>query len=140
LQTRNFISLFRGGAGTGKSFVLRELVSCLATSARPVVILAPQRQQVVDMERGGFPAPTTVADFLVRRSPLKYAVVVVDEAGQIGARQMLDLIRFVKSFEGRLILSGDTRQHGPVETSDALLAMERYAGLKPAELKRIRRQ
>jgi hypothetical protein len=39
-----------------------------------------------------------------------------------------------------VILSGDTRQHGPVEASDALVAIERHAGVKPVELRRIRRQ
>ena len=68
------------------------------------------------------------------------SVCDVGEAGQIGARQMRDLIRFVASLNGRLILSGDTRQHGPVEASDALLAIEHYSGLKPIELERIRRQ
>jgi Sigma-70, region 4 len=33
-----------------------------------------------------------------------------------------------------------TRQHGAVEASDALLAIERHAGVKPVELHKIRRQ
>jgi hypothetical protein len=53
---------------------------------------------------------------------------------------MLDLLRLVKEANGRLILSGDTRQHGPVEASDALRAIERYSGLCPAQLDEIRRQ
>ena len=68
------------------------------------------------------------------------AVVVVDEAGQIGGRQMLELIRLVRERNARLILSGDTRQHGAVEASDALLAIERHSGVKPVELHKIRRQ
>jgi ATP-dependent exoDNAse (exonuclease V) alpha subunit len=40
----------------------------------------------------------------------------------------------------RVILSGDTRQHGAVEASDALLAIERHSGVKPVELHKIRRQ
>jgi len=64
----------------------------------------------------------------------------VDEAGQIGGRQILALIRAVRDQNARLILSGDTRQHGPVEASDALLAIERYSGITPVELRRIRRQ
>ena len=40
----------------------------------------------------------------------------------------------------RLILSGDTRQHGAVEASDALLAIERHSGVRPVELHNIRRQ
>jgi hypothetical protein len=51
-----------------------------------------------------------------------------------------DLLRLVHERRGRLILSGDTRQHGPVEASDALRAIERYSGLRAAELNQIRRQ
>jgi ATP-dependent exoDNAse (exonuclease V) alpha subunit len=64
----------------------------------------------------------------------------VDEAGQIGGRQMLDLIRLVRERNARLILSGDTRQHGAVEASDALLVIERHSGVRPVELHNIRRQ
>ena len=49
LRSTNGVSVFRGGAGTGKSFVLRELVEQLRQSGRGVVVLAPQRQQVVEM-------------------------------------------------------------------------------------------
>ena len=140
LTSRDFITLFRGGAGTGKSFVLKQLANGLTTSSHSVTVLAPQRQQVVDLRNDGLPHPTTVADFLNRQAMPERGVVVVDEAGQIGARQMLELIRVVNERKGRIIFSGDTRQHGPVEASDALLALERYANLRPAELETIRRQ
>ena len=140
LHSTNGVSIFRGGAGTGKSFVLRELVEQLRQSGRGVVVLAPQRQQVAEMEMAGFPSPTTVANFLIRRELADSAVTVVDEAGQIGGRQMLELVRLIKERHGRLVLSGDTRQHGAVEASDALLAIERHAGVKPVELRKIRRQ
>ena len=38
------------------------------------------------------------------------------------------------------MLSGDTRQHGPVEASDALVAIERHSGIQAVELHTIRRQ
>src|SRR5450432_1629143 len=53
---------------------------------------------------------------------------------------MHELLSFVKANGGRVILSGDTRQHGAVEASDALRAIERYAGLEAARLTKIRRQ
>jgi ATP-dependent exoDNAse (exonuclease V) alpha subunit len=53
---------------------------------------------------------------------------------------MLELVRLIHERHGRLVLSGDTRQHGAVEASDALLAIERHAGVKPVELHKIRRQ
>ena len=140
LCSTNRVSVFRGGAGTGKSFVLRELVEQAQQAGRRVVVLAPQRQQVVDMEKTGLPSPSTVASFLLKRELVAGAVVVVDEAGQIGGRQMLELLRLACENNARVILSGDTRQHGAVEASDALLAIERHSGVKPVELHKIRRQ
>lgn len=140
LSSRDFITLFRGGAGTGKSFVLKRLADGLKENGHTVTVLAPQRQQVVDLKKDGLPQPTTLTDFLNRKFMSERGVVVVDEAGQIGARQMFELVRFVNERKGRIIFSGDTRQHGPVEASDALLALERYAHLRPAELETIRRQ
>lgn len=140
LGSTNLVSVFRGGAGTGKSFVLHELVRHIQQSGRPVAVLAPQRQQVVDMERSGLPSPATVASFLTKFELPERAIIVVDEAGQIGGRQMLALLRFAKERNARVVLSGDTRQHGAVEASDALLAIERHGGVKPVELHKIRRQ
>ena len=140
LSSTDAVSVFRGGAGTGKSFVLRELAEQLQQAGRPVVVLAPQRQQVVDMEKSGLPSPTTIANFLLKRELADRAVIVVDEAGQIGGRQMLELLRLARDRNTRVILSGDTRQHGAVEASDALLAIERHSGVKPVELHKIRRQ
>lgn len=140
LRSTSSISLFRGGAGTGKSFVLRELVEQVQRAGRRVAVLAPQRQQIVDMERANLPSPTTVTSFLLKRDLVEGAVIVVDEAGQIGGRQMVELLRLARERKARVILSGDTRQHGAVEASDALLAIERHSGVKPVQLHTIRRQ
>lgn len=139
LRSRDFITLFRGGAGTGKSFALKELERGLTAAGRAVVVLAPQRQQVQDLQADGLGADT-LAHFLQQKQQMRDAVVIVDEAGQVGARQLGELIRVVRANCGRLILSGDTRQHGAVAASDALLAIEKHAGLKPAVIQTIRRQ
>ena len=140
LSSCDFVTLFRGGAGTGKSFTLREIKTGLNNAGHVVQVLAPQRQQVADLERDGFPHAETVSAFLTRRSMPRGAIVLVDEAGQIGGEQMLQLLDYVQVGRGRLILSGDTRQHGAVEASDALRAIEQYSGLQAAELTNIRRQ
>lgn len=140
LASRDFITVFRGGAGTGKSYVLRRLEKAMNRAGRQTCVIAPQRQQVIDLARDGFDRPQTIAEFLERNEMPEGAVVMADEAGQIGGKQMSALIDLVESRGGRLILSGDTRQHGPVEASDALRAMERHSGLQPVELKDIRRQ
>jgi conjugative relaxase-like TrwC/TraI family protein len=140
LSSRNFVTLFRGAAGTGKSFTLKEVRAGLLNAGHSVQVIAPQRQQVLDLARDLGGEGQTVSEFLTKKQMETGAVVIVDEAGQIGAKQMLELIQYVRGSNGRLILSGDTRQHGPVEASDALRAIEKFTGLNAAELKTIRRQ
>jgi conjugative relaxase-like TrwC/TraI family protein len=140
LNSRDFITLFRGGAGTGKSYALREVRRGLEAAGHPIQVIAPQRQQVIGLECDGFRRVQTVSEFLTKQHMLPHAVVIVDEAGQIGAKQMQQLLRYVRVNSGRVILSGDTRQHGAVQASDALRAIEKYSGLKAAELNEIRRQ
>ncbi len=140
LQSASLVTLFRGGAGTGKSFALREVQNELHKAGRVVHVIAPQRQQVLDLEKDGFENVETVSAFLTRRDLPPRAVVLVDEAGQIGGKQMHALLTLVQDRGSRVILSGDTRQHGAVEATDALRALERHAGLQPIELTNIRRQ
>ncbi|HUJ11140.1 MAG TPA: MobF family relaxase [Verrucomicrobiae bacterium] len=140
LRSRDFVTLFRGGAGTGKSYTLQEVYGALQQAGRTVTVVAPQRQQVMDLERDGFQGAQTVSGFLARGIFPQGSVVLVDEAGQIGGQQMHQLFCLAKANEGRVILSGDTRQHGAVEASDALRAIEKYSMLKAVELTEIRRQ
>ncbi len=139
LRSRDFVTLFRGGAGTGKSFALREVLRGLRDSGHSVQVIAPQRQQVIDLQRDGFEHAQTVSEFLTKEDMQPGAVIIFDEAGQLGARQMQALLRFIEESGGRLIASGDTRQHGAVEAADALRAIEKYSGLHAAELHEIRR-
>jgi hypothetical protein len=62
LKSRDFITLFRGGAGTGKSFVLRAVQQAVDGNKRPSVVLAPQRQQVIDLTRDGLIGTQTVRE------------------------------------------------------------------------------
>lgn len=139
LGSRDFVALFCGGAGTGKSHTLREIGNGLNAAGHISYVIAPQRQQVLDLKKS-FDDAQTVSEFLARRRMIPGSVVIVDEAGQIGGKQMHELLSFVKANDGRVILSGDTRQHGAVEASDALRAIERYGGLEAARLTKIRRQ
>jgi conjugative relaxase-like TrwC/TraI family protein len=140
LQSRNFITLFRGGAGTGKSYTLREVDGALRQAGHAVIVVAPQRQQVMELERDGLQGVQTVSAFLARGAMPRGGLLLVDEAGQIGGRQMHQLLSLAQADDGRVILSGDTRQHGAVEASDALRAIEKYSTLQAIELTTIRRQ
>jgi conjugative relaxase-like TrwC/TraI family protein len=140
VSSADLVSLFRGGAGTGKSFAVREVQRVLQEKGCAVMVVAPQRQQVIGLEQDGLQNVETVSRFLIGRQMPRNAVVLVDEAGQIGGKQMHALLSMVKENYGRVILSGDTRQHGAVEATDALRVIEKYSGIGAVELTAIRRQ
>lgn len=142
LASTDFVTLFRGGAGTGKSHTLQEVAKAISAGTQPplVLVLAPQRQQVQDLESAGMPAQTLAHALTAKNFPPR-AVVILDEAGQVGVREMRDLLRALDEVRGRLILSGDTRQHGAVSAGDALRWIEQHVSRKrSAELREIRRQ
>lgn len=140
LASHDFVTLFRGGAGTGKTHTLKEIERAVVGTDRPVLVLAPQRQQVEDLERAGFSAQTLAHALTTKQFP-NYSVVILDEAGQVGMHEMRDLIRALRPIRGRLVLSGDTRQHGAVAAGDALRWIEQHVSRKHvAELRTIRRQ
>ena len=68
--------------GTGKSFTLREVVNGLRAAGRPVIAVAPQRQQATDLAENGIEA-TTLAHCLETKGVPSRAIVLVDEAGQV---------------------------------------------------------
>lgn len=135
LDSRDFLTVFRGGAGVGKSYTLRSVRDSIEADGGKVAVLAPQNQQVQDLARDGFANAQTVSAFLQSRNVPRGAVLLVDEAGQIGGKDFAALVSKAQLHGCRIIASGDTRQHGAVAASDALLAIERYAYPTLAEIR-----
>ncbi len=123
LRSRDFVTLFRGGAGTGKSYTLREVYGALQQAGRTVTVIAPQRQQVMDLEKDGFHGAQTVSGFLARGILSRGGVVLVDEAGQIGGRQMHQLLSLARSQPG----PGDPlRRHPPARRGGSVGCVARH--------------
>lgn len=137
LKSRDFAVIFKGGAGTGKSYTLKEITASAENAGKEVVVLAPQNKQVQGLQADGFTDAMTLSSFLAPSCPLeisKDSVIILDEAGQVGGEDMRNFISKVKTAGARIIFSGDTSQHGAVAASDALLAIEKYALPTVAEL------
>jgi len=134
LASRDFCSVFRGGAGTGKSYTLRHVRDALVASGKNVMVLAPQNQQIMDLQKDGFTAQT-VSSFLSGTVELdSNSVLICDEAGQVGGEDMGTLLAIVKTAGARIILSGDSKQHGSIARSSALQAIQKYASPHTSEL------
>lgn len=144
LDSRDRVTLVRGAAGAGKTTMMQEAVEAIEAGARRVFAFAPS----ADASRGvlrseGFGDADTVARLLVD-TDLQRAVagnvIWIDEAGLLGTRQMAKVFDLASQIDARVVLSGDTRQHGSVERGAALRLLEDEAGLVPAEIRDIKRQ
>lgn len=144
LSSPDRVILVRGAAGTGKTTMTREAVDAIAASGTKVHLFAPSADASRNTLRGeGFSEADTVARLLVDERMQERArggVLWIDEAGLVGTRTMGRVFDLAKRIDARVILSGDRRQHGSVERGAALRLLEDEAGLRPAELKEIRRQ
>lgn len=144
LTTTDQVSIIQGRAGTGKTTLMKEAVKLIEQAGSKVMVVAPTS----DASRGvlraeGFTDAETVALLLsspVLQGKLKNNVLWVDEAGLLGTGDMAALLALVKEQNARLILSGDTRQHGSVVRGDALRILHTVAGIKSAGVSKIYRQ
>lgn len=144
LSSRDGVIGLRGGAGVGKTSLMREAVAGIEASGKQVFTFAPSALASRGVLRSeGFGQADTVASLFANKETqgrIAGQVVLVDEAGQIGAGTMRKLLALAKEKQARVILAGDVRQHGAVERGDALRILEETGGLVSAEVRGIQRQ
>ena len=67
-------------------------------------------------------------------------VIWVDEAGMLGTKDMASVLELAQKNNARVILSGDTRQHGSVSRGDSMRILKSVAGLPSSRLHTVMRQ
>jgi conjugative relaxase-like TrwC/TraI family protein len=145
LQSKDRVIAVRGGAGTGKTTMMKEAVAAIESTGLKVFTFAPSAEAARGVLRSdaGFANAETV-EMLLQNSTLQKQVrgqvIWIDEAGLLSVRTLARVADLAERENCRVILSGDTAQHRAVERGDALRILENHAGLKAAQLTEIRRQ
>ncbi len=145
LGSRDRVMLIRGVAGSGKTTLQQEIGEALAEVGKPVVALAQSVKASREVLRteAGFVSADTVARFLKddeMQVSAKGGVILVDEASQLGTRDMVKLFEVAEQVKARVLLVGDRRQHRSVTAGEPLGLLEDKAGLKVASVTEILRQ
>jgi conjugative relaxase-like TrwC/TraI family protein len=145
LGSRDRVMIIRGVAGTGKTTLEEEIGEALAEAGRSVVALAQsvKASREVLRDEAGFANADTVARFLKDEEMQESArggVILVDEASQLGTRDMMAVFGAADRLSARVILVGDRRQHRSVTAGEPLKLLEESAGLRVAEVSEILRQ
>ena len=145
LGSRDRVMVIRGVAGTGKTTLEQEIGEAMAEAGKPVVAIAQsvKASREVLRNEAGFAMADTVARFLADKylhEAARNGVILVDEASQLGTRDMLSVFEIAEQFNARVILVGDRGQHRSVTAGEPLRMLEEKAGLKVAEVTEILRQ
>ncbi|MEO2091004.1 MAG: AAA family ATPase, partial [Gemmataceae bacterium] len=145
LGSRDRVVIIRGVAGTGKTTLEQEIGEAFNEMGRPVVAIAQsvKASREVLRQEAGFGSADTVARFLKDKEMQEAArdgVILVDEASQLGTRDMQAVFSVAQAVNARVILVGDRRQHRSVTAGEPLKLLEERAGLPVAEVTEILRQ
>ena len=145
LGSRDRVMVIRGVAGTGKTTLEQEIGEALVEVGKPVVAIAQsvKASREVLREEAGFSSADTVARFLKDTDMQQSAangVILVDEASQLGTRDMHAVFTIAEAVSARVILVGDRRQHKSVTAGEPLKLLEDRGGLPVVEVTDILRQ
>jgi conjugative relaxase-like TrwC/TraI family protein len=151
LKSRDRVLSLTGDAGAGKSTVTEGF---LPNAEVGVLLLSPNtsgchglrkmaaKQKDMRVSKA-FAGTQTVAAALTNKKlfePARGGLILIDEAGLMGSRDMCEVFRAAQVVDARILLIGDTKQHHAVPAGDALRILRSYAGLKSERLQEIHRQ
>jgi conjugative relaxase-like TrwC/TraI family protein len=129
-----------GGAGTGKTTMLKPICAAAKESGFHVQGIAPTSRAVLNVKDVGIDACTmalylTQAPKEIQGAPRLY---IVDESSLSGTRSMMEFLKTIRS-QDRCLLIGDARQHESVEAGRPFAQLQE-AGMHTAQLTEIVRQ
>jgi hypothetical protein len=114
-----------GVAGAGKSTALAPLVDAWKEDGRQIFGITLAWRQAGDLGAAGIEERAAVAAFIKRVEGGQYAldrnsVIVVDEVGQLGTRQLLELLRVQQRTGAQIVMVGDPKQCQSIEAGPVI--------------------
>ncbi|MGH2949713.1 MAG: MobF family relaxase [Solirubrobacteraceae bacterium] len=141
-QDGDGVHVVRAAAGTGKTFALEAAAEAWRRSGIPVVGCALSARAACELRDQAGIDTTTIAR--LKRvlhdgvALAEAAVLIVDEAGMAGTRDLATLAAAVERSSAKLVLVGDDRQLPEIEAGGAFRALAERLGA--TELHEVRRQ
>lgn len=110
------LSCIQGYAGTGKSYLLASLAQAYQSEGFQVRGLGPDNATCAVLKEKGISNSENVIRFLYATKHGKRMIRsdkelwIVDEAGKLGNKPLLELLKFAESKKAQVVLSGDFNQ------------------------------
>lgn len=129
------ISVVTGDAGTGKTYMLDALREIYETEGYTVRGASLAGKAAQGLEDGANIPSQTIHSLLQDlrsenpQQPLdRKTVLVVDEAGMVGTRQLAELVKLTEETEAKLVLVGDGKQLQAIEIGGGFQAIGEMVG------------
>jgi conjugative relaxase-like TrwC/TraI family protein len=138
-ESKDRVTVLEGDAGTGKTFLLRQLHEA---SPAPWLALGATTGARDALKAEGFADTLTVKGLLtssVHQAEVAGKTLIVDEGGLLGTADTLALLRLAEREDARVLFVGDTKQHAAVPRGSGLDTVK-DAGAPTVRLSEVRRQ
>jgi len=138
------VEIVVGKAGTGKTFALDAARDAWESSGIKVIGCALSARAAKELEAGSGIESSTIAALMKdlddwdKPGLERGSVVVVDEAGMVGTRQLDALLRYAHDAGAKVVLVGDDKQLPEITAGGAFRALKDK--LPAIELNEVRRQ
>ncbi|QRD76221.1 conjugative relaxase (plasmid) [Xanthomonas citri pv. citri] len=145
VSTKNRFVGIQGDAGTGKTYAVNQAVALIKQASAVsegyrTVALAPYGNQVKALKNEGLEAHTLASFLRTKDKPIDgKTIIVLDESGVVGARQMEQVMRVVEKAGARMVLLGDTKQTEAIEAGKPFAQLQQD-GMQTARISEIQRQ
>lgn len=131
LTTNSVLSSVNGAAGTGKSYILSAVNDVYQQNGFSVYGVALQRKTADNMRQDLCIPATTIARFMLDIKNGKTvldnkSVIILDEAGMVGSRDMLELLKTAEKYHATVRMVGDSFQLSAVSAGDAFAKVQEH--------------
>ena len=118
------LAVIQGRAGAGKSTMLEVVKECYDQEGWKVQGIALAGVAADNLYKESGIESKTIASWLPQQGIDARTVVIIDEAGMVGSKQMADVMQKVEQAKAKLILVGDERQLQPIAAGGILHAID----------------
>ena len=143
LRSCDLLTGIEGKPGVGKTSTISEAAAAIRSlTGRYPVMLAPTARTVGKVREAGFDAETVanLRDKLDFQAAAAGRILWCDEASAVDNRDFDWLLHFARETGGRLVVSGDPKQHGAVQRGHPFKMLIDIGVLECAKLEKIYRQ
>ena len=113
-------AIIQGRAGTGKSTMLQAVRESYEQAGFKVQGIALAGQAAQNLQKESGIESKTIASWSMQKDLNARTVIIMDEAGMVGSKQMAEVIKKVEMAGAKLILVGDEKQLQPIAAGGIL--------------------